>query len=138
MAPQRSERASKTVSDIAQAQAVSTVRTVTESTLDLLNPLSYRKSPQHSPLLLNKFFGTVAAGQILLVVQKLGSDHAIFLQTVSNLRGGYEGTSGKIQLWWPVCEVLGRGRTGGYHIVWYVSTQGIVLSQHLASYNGLG
>lgn len=129
------------MSDIAQAQTASTVRTVTESTLDLLKPLSYCKSPHHSPLLLNKFFfsfGTVAAGEILLVVRKLGSDHAIFLQTVSNLRREYEGTSGNIQLWWLVCEVLGRGRTGGYHIVWYVSTQGIVLCQHSASYIGLG
>lgn len=90
------------MSDIAQAQAVSTVRTVTESTVNLPNPLSYRKSQLHLPLLLNEFSGTIAAGEMLPAVRKLESGGAIFLRTVSSMRGEYKGTSGNTQLWWPV------------------------------------
>ena len=74
------------------ARAASTVRTVAKSALDLLNPLSYRKRPQHSRLLLKDFSGSITAGEMLLVIGKPGSGCTTFLKALSNMRGEYKGT----------------------------------------------
>ncbi len=96
VAPKCSKRASRTLIGIAQTQAVSTVRTVAQSALNSLNPLSYRKSPQHSRLLLKDFSGTIAAGEMLLVIGKPGSGCTTFLKSLSNMRGEYKATSGEV------------------------------------------
>lgn len=87
---------SGTLIAIPQAQAVSTVRTATESALKLLNPLSYRKRRQHSRLLLKEFSGTVAAGEMLLVIGKPGSGCTTFLKSLANMREEYKGTLGEV------------------------------------------
>ena len=79
-----------------QAQAVSTVRTVAESALNLLNPLSYRKMPQHSRMLLKDFSGSIGAGEMLLVIGKPGSGCTTFLKALSNMRGEYKDTLGEV------------------------------------------
>ena len=78
------------------ARAASTVRTVAKSALDLLNPLSYRKRPQHSRLLLKDFSGSIRAGEMLLVIGKPGSGRTAFLKALSNMRGEYKETSGEV------------------------------------------
>lgn len=90
------EPASRTPIKITQAQAGSTVRTVLAFALNSLNPLSYRKSPKHSRLLLKDFFGTVAAGEMLLVIGKPGSGCTTFLKSLANMRDEYKATSGKV------------------------------------------
>ena len=67
-----------------------------ESALKSLNPLSYRKSPQHSRLLLKDFSGTVAAGEMLLVIGKPGSGCTTFLKSLANMREEYKETSGSV------------------------------------------
>ena len=81
---------------IDQAQAASTVRTVVMSSLNLLNPRSYRKTLQPSRLLLKDFSGTIAAGEMLLVIGKPGSGCTTFLKTLANMRGEYKQTSGDV------------------------------------------
>ena len=75
---------------------MSTVRTVAKSALSLLNPLSYRKRPQHSRLLLKDFSGTITAGEMLLVIGKPGSGCTTFLKALSNMRGEYKETLGEV------------------------------------------
>ena len=77
-------------------QAVSTVRTVAKSALQMLNPLSYGKKPHHSRLLLTEFSGTIAAGEMLLVIGKPGSGCTTFLKALSNMRSEYKQTMGEI------------------------------------------
>lgn len=62
----------------------------------MLNPLSYPKRPQHSRLLLRDFSGTVAAGEMLLVIGKPGSGCTTFLKTLANMRGEYKETLGDV------------------------------------------
>lgn len=64
--------------------------------LNLLNPLSYRILPHHSRLLLKEFSGTIAAGEMLLVIGKPGSGCTTFLKILSNMRGEYKDVSGEI------------------------------------------
>lgn len=96
VAPSCSERASRTLIRNEQTQAVSTVRTVVKSALSLLNPQSYRKRRQHSRLLLKDFSGTIAAGEMLLVIGKPGSGCTTFLKAISNMRGEYKETMGEV------------------------------------------
>ncbi len=81
---------------VAQVQAGATVRTYARSALNLMNPLNYRKSSQHSRLLLRNFNGTIAAGEMLLVVGKPGSGCTTFLKTIANMRGEYKETTGNV------------------------------------------
>ena len=79
-----------------QVQAAPTVRTAAKGLLNLLNPLTYRSRPQSSRLLIRNFSGTVASGEMLLVLGKPGSGCTTFLKTLANMRGEYKDTMGEI------------------------------------------
>ncbi len=81
---------------LVQIQAAATVRTAAKSALNMLNPMSYRSGPQSSRVLLSNFYGTVGAGEMLLVIGRPGSGCTTFLKTLANMRGEYKETSGKV------------------------------------------
>ena len=80
----------------AQVQASPTVRTYARSVLNLLNPHAYRISSHPSRLLLENINGTIAAGEMLLVIGKPGSGCTTFLKTIANMRGEYKNTIGNV------------------------------------------
>lgn len=79
-----------------QVQAAPTVRTAAKGLLNLLNPWTYRPRPQPSRLLIRNFSGTIASGEMLLVLGKPGSGCTTFLKTLANMRGEYKDTTGEI------------------------------------------
>ena len=86
----------KALKVMAQIQACATVRTYARSALNLANPHTYYNSPEQSRLLLQDFNGTVAAGEMLLVIGKPGSGCTTFLKTIANMRGEYKETTGNV------------------------------------------
>ncbi|MCJ1267220.1 hypothetical protein MMC22_007105 [Lobaria immixta] len=77
-------------------QAAPSVQTAAKSLINVLNPLSYRSRPHSSRPLIRDFSGTVAAGEMLLVLGKPGSGCTTFLKTLANMRGEYKATTGEI------------------------------------------
>ena len=74
-----------------------TVPTAFLQLLSACNPINYvRSSSVHSRTLLQDFKGAVRGGEMVMLIGKPGAGCSTFLKALANMRGQFNGVSGKV------------------------------------------